>query len=146
MTYSRLFFNGNLSENLSSNLDKSQSHYIAKVMRIKEGENFLLFNNGGEWQARIQEIKKNIVKFKIVKKLKNSENDHEIWLAFTPTAPQVFAPTSPAHVSQAEFSAPQMVSFKPFRCRWTTCYRSVICFVGSNKSTYSVGSDINCQR
>ena len=84
MTYSRLFFNGNLSENLSSNLDKSQSHYIAKVMRIKEGENFLLFNNGGEWQARIQEIKKNIVKFKIVKKLKNSENDHEIWLAFTP--------------------------------------------------------------
>lgn len=67
-------------------------------------------------------------------------------LLVTPTAPQVFAPTSPAHVSQAEFSAPQMVSFKPFRCRWTTCYRSVICFVGSNKSTYSVGSDINCQR
>ncbi|RPG99229.1 MAG: 16S rRNA (uracil(1498)-N(3))-methyltransferase [Candidatus Pelagibacter sp. TMED118] len=84
MTYSRLFFNGNLSENLSSNLDKSQSHYITKVMRIKEGENFSLFNNSGEWQARVEEIKKNIVKFKIIKKLKKAENDNEIWLAFTP--------------------------------------------------------------
>ena len=73
MTYSRLYFNGNLSENLSSYLDKSQSHYIAKVMRIKEGENFSLFNNNGEWQAKVVAIKKNIIKFIIVKKLKNIE-------------------------------------------------------------------------
>ena len=72
MTYSRLYFNGNLSENLSSYLDKSQSHYIAKVMRIKEGENFSLFNNNGEWQAKVVAIKKNIIKFIIVKKLKLS--------------------------------------------------------------------------
>ena len=84
MTYSRLYFKGNLSENLSSYLDKSQSHYIAKVMRIKEGENFSLFNNNGEWQAKVVAIKKNIIKFIIVKKLKNIENENEIWLAFTP--------------------------------------------------------------
>ena len=84
MTNSRLYFKGNLSENLSSNLDKFQSHYIAKVMRIKEGENFSLFNSNGEWQAKIVAIKKNIIKFIIVKKLKHIENENEIWLAFTP--------------------------------------------------------------
>ena len=84
MTYIRLFFKENLSDNLNSNLDKSQSHYISKVMRIKEGESFSLFNDSGEWEAKINEIKKGIVNFIIVKKLKNSENNSEIWLAFTP--------------------------------------------------------------
>ena len=84
MTYIRLFFKENLSDNLNSNLDKSQSHYISKVMRIKEGESFSLFNDSGEWEAKIIEIKKGIVNFIIVKKLKNSENNSEIWLAFTP--------------------------------------------------------------
>ena len=84
MTYIRLFFKENLSDNLNSNLDKSQSHYISKVMRIKEGESFSLFNDSGEWEAKINEIKKGIVNFIVVKKLKNSENNSEIWLAFTP--------------------------------------------------------------
>ena len=84
MTYIRLCYKENLSDNLNSNLDKSQSHYISKVMRIKEGESFSLFNDGGEWEAKINEIKKGIVNFIIVKKLKNSENNSEIWLAFTP--------------------------------------------------------------
>ena len=84
MTYIRLFFKENLSDNLNSNLDKSQSHYISKVMRIKEGESFSLFNDSGEWEAKINEIKKGIVNFIIVKKLKNSEKNREIWLAFTP--------------------------------------------------------------
>ena len=84
MTYIRLFFKERLSDNLNSNLDKSQSHYISKVMRIKEGESFSLFNDGGEWEARLKEIKKGIVNFIIVKKLKNSEYNNEIWLAFTP--------------------------------------------------------------
>ena len=84
MTYIRLFYKEKLSDNLISNLDKSQSHYISKVMRIKEGESFSLFNDSGEWEAKINEIKKGIVNFVIVKKLKNSENNSEIWLAFTP--------------------------------------------------------------
>ena len=53
-------------------------------MRIKEGDSFSLFNDSGEWEAKINEIKKGIVNFVIVKKLKNSENNSEIWLAFTP--------------------------------------------------------------
>ena len=73
-----------MSDKLNSNLDKSQSHYISKVMRIKEGDSFSLVNDSGEWEAKINEIKKGIVNFVIVKKLKNSENNSEIWLAFTP--------------------------------------------------------------
>ena len=74
MTYIRLFYKEKLSDNLISNLDKSQSHYISKVMRIKEGENFSLFNNTGEWQVRIEEIRKGIVNFVVIKKIKNIEN------------------------------------------------------------------------
>ena len=84
MSYIRLFFKEHLSINFNSNLDKSQSHYISKVMRIKEGENFYLFNNTGEWKVRIEEIRKGIVNFIVIKKMKNVENTSEIWLAFTP--------------------------------------------------------------
>ena len=84
MSYIRLFFKENLSLNLNSNLDKSQSHYISKVMRIKEGDNISLFNETGEWIVKIKEIKKGIINFVVIKKLRNLENDTEMWLAFTP--------------------------------------------------------------
>ena len=57
MSYIRLFFKETLSLKLNANLDKPQSHYISKVMRIKEGENFSVFNESGEWLAIIKEIK-----------------------------------------------------------------------------------------
>ena len=41
----RLFFNDSLSINLISKLDKSQSHYISKVMRVNNSELFSLFNS-----------------------------------------------------------------------------------------------------
>lgn len=41
----------------------------------------------------------------------------------TTTGSQEFAATLPAHGSQTESAVPLMTSFKPYRCRWTTCYR-----------------------
>ena len=67
MSNIRLFFPKSLSINLSDKLDKSQSHYVSKVMRIKENEVFSLFNKNGEWQAKILAISKNLVEFKITK-------------------------------------------------------------------------------
>ena len=84
MGYIRLFFKESLSINLNSKLDKSQSHYIFKVMRMSEGKSFSLFNDSGEWEAKIKEINKGIVDFVIVKKLRSKNNSSEIWLAFTP--------------------------------------------------------------
>jgi len=80
----RLFFPENLSTNLSLTLDKSQSHYLIKVMRINIGNNFSLFNQNGEWEARITKITKGIVEFLIIKKIRSKDNDKEIWLAFAP--------------------------------------------------------------
>ena len=65
MSNIRLFFSESLSLNLIAKLDKSQPHYVNKVMRIKVNENFSLFNSDGEWEAKIIEISKNIVKFNI---------------------------------------------------------------------------------
>jgi len=84
MSNIRLFFKESLSINLISKLDKSQSHYLSKVMRINIGQSFSLFNQSGEWEAKIQNINKDIIEFLIVKKLRSAENEKEIWLAFAP--------------------------------------------------------------
>ena len=86
----RLFYQQNLSEDLSGKLDKKQSHYVNKVMRIKENENFNIFNGGGEWLAKINKISKGIVEFKIVKQLRTKESTKEIWLAFSPIKSNYF--------------------------------------------------------
>ena len=84
MSNVRLFFKKSLSINLTTVLDKSQSHYITKVMRIKQNEVFSLFNNTGEWEAKISKIIKNIVEFNITKQLRQKESIKELWLAFSP--------------------------------------------------------------
>ena len=84
MSNIRLFFKESLSLNLNSTLDRSQSHYLSKVMRINIGENFSLFNQSGEWEAKVDNINKGIVEFTIMKKLRSPHNEKEIWLAFAP--------------------------------------------------------------
>jgi len=84
MSNIRLFFPESLSLNLISKLDKSQSHYLSKVMRINIGQSFSLFNQSGEWEAKIKEINKGIVEFLVIKKLRSANNERDIWLAFAP--------------------------------------------------------------
>jgi len=86
----RLFFSGSLSLNLIAELDKSQSHYVNKVMRVKVNETFSLFNSGGEWEAKAKEITKGIVEFIVTKQLRHRENSKEIWLAFSPIKSNYF--------------------------------------------------------
>ena len=84
MSNIRLFFSNTLSANMIDKLDKDQSHYLSKVMRVKENEVFSLFNKEGEWEAKILGISKNIVEFKIIKQLRQKEITKELWLAFSP--------------------------------------------------------------
>ncbi len=84
MSNIRLFFSNSLSANLINKLDKFQSHYLTKVMRVKENDDFSLFNKNGEWEAKILRITKGVVEFKVIKKLRQKENDKELWLAFSP--------------------------------------------------------------
>ena len=90
MSNIRLFFSKSLSSNMTDKLDKSQSHYVSKVMRIKENEVFSLFNSGGEWEAKILSISKNVVEFNITKQLRQKETTKELWLAFSPIKSNYF--------------------------------------------------------
>ena len=90
MSNIRLFFPKSLSINLKDKLDKSQSHYISKVMRIKVSEVFSLFNSGGEWEAKILNISKSLVEFNITKQLRQKEYPKELWLAFSPIKSNYF--------------------------------------------------------
>ena len=80
----RLFFSKILSIDMSNQLDKFQSHYLTKVMRLKKNEIFSLFNKEGEWQVKILNISKNLVEFKVIKQLRFKENSKDLWLAFSP--------------------------------------------------------------
>ena len=84
MSNIRLFFSNTLSADTTDRLDKSQSHYLVKVMRIKESEVFSIFNQNGEWEAKVLKISKGIVEFKTVKQLRKKESSKELWLAFSP--------------------------------------------------------------
>ena len=90
MSNIRLFYPESLSLNLTASLDKSQSHYLSKVMRIKENEVFSLFNSGGEWEGKILGISKSIVEFNVTKQLRQKENFKELWLAFSPIKSNYF--------------------------------------------------------
>ena len=84
MSNIRLFFSNTLSANMIDKLDKDQSHYLSKVMRVKENDVFSLFNKEGEWEAKILGISKNTVEFRIIKQLRQKEITKELWLAFSP--------------------------------------------------------------
>jgi 16S rRNA (uracil1498-N3)-methyltransferase len=90
MSNIRLFYSKSLSLNLTDKLDKSQSHYVSKVMRLKEKEVFSLFNSSGEWEAKILNITKSIVEFNVTKQLRQKENIKELWLAFSPIKSNYF--------------------------------------------------------
>ena len=84
MSNIRLFFSNSLSAKLTDKLDKSQSHYLTKVMRVKENDVFSLFNKDGEWEAKILGITKGIVNFETTKQIRQKENTKDLWLAFSP--------------------------------------------------------------
>ena len=84
MSNIRLFFSAALSTDMTDKLNKSQSHYLNKVMRVKKNEVFSLFNSNGEWEAKVLSISKSIIEFKIIKQLRQKENIKDLWLAFSP--------------------------------------------------------------
>ena len=90
MSNIRLFFKESLSLNLTAKLDKLQSHYASKVMRVKVSEVFSLFNSSGEWEAKILSISKSIVEFNITKQIRQKESTIELWLAFSPIKSNYF--------------------------------------------------------
>ena len=80
----RLYFPDKIQSDLSSHLPKEQTHYVKDVMRLKIGDKLSIFNALGEWKAAIELYEKNGAKIKIMEKIRDKDNEKNIWLAFSP--------------------------------------------------------------
>ena len=80
----RLYFPDKIQSDLSSHLTSEQTHYVKDVMRLKTGDKLSVFNTLGEWNAVIQSYEKNGAKIKILEKVRDKNNEKNIWLAFSP--------------------------------------------------------------
>ena len=80
----RLYFSDKIQSELISHLTKDQSHYVKDVMRLKVGDLLAIFNDQGEWNAKIENYEKNKANIKILEKVRNMKNENNIWLAFSP--------------------------------------------------------------
>ena len=80
----RLYFSGRIQSDLTSHLTKDQMHYVKDVMRLKAGDGLSVFNTQGEWNAIIEAYEKNGAKIKIMEKVRDKDNEKNIWLAFSP--------------------------------------------------------------
>ena len=80
----RLYFPNKIQSELVAHLTKDQSHYLKDVMRLNIGDTFSIFNTQGEWGVSLQAYEKEGAKIKILKKIRDKKNEHNIWLAFTP--------------------------------------------------------------
>ncbi len=81
----RLYVNAELLKNQITTLEKDQSHYLAKVMRVKEGDKVALFNGKqGEWLAQVEEAKKKAVSLKLIEQSRPQQDEPDVWLCFAP--------------------------------------------------------------
>ena len=80
----RLYFPDKIQSDLSSHLTNEQTHYVKDVMRLKIGDKISIFNTLGEWKAAIESYEKNGAKIKIMEKVRDKDNEKNIWLAFSP--------------------------------------------------------------
>ena len=80
----RLYFPDKIQSDLSSHLTNEQTHYVKDVMRLKIGDKLSLFNTLGEWNVVIESYEKRGAKIKIIEKVRDKDNEKNIWLAFSP--------------------------------------------------------------
>jgi 16S rRNA (uracil1498-N3)-methyltransferase len=70
-------------------LDAEQSHHCAQVMRQEVGDLFAVFDGQGvEAKAKITEISRDEVKFKVLAKATSLRTAHPVWLAQALTKPK----------------------------------------------------------
>ncbi|WP_028969535.1 16S rRNA (uracil(1498)-N(3))-methyltransferase [Sphingomonas sp. URHD0057] len=81
----RLFVPGPLGPGVSLELDGGQANYLGNVMRLKTGDQALLFDGAsGEWLARVSDAGKKRMTLTIERKTGDQEAVPDCWLAFAP--------------------------------------------------------------
>src|SRR5262249_52868435 len=81
----RLYVPGPLGPGVSLELVGGQANYLGNVMRLKAGDEALLFDGAsGEWLARIAEVGKKRITLSIERRTRDQESVPDVWLAFAP--------------------------------------------------------------
>ncbi|CAM3712126.1 16S rRNA (uracil(1498)-N(3))-methyltransferase [Litorimonas haliclonae] len=84
-TLKRLFFVGRLNAITSLSLPKDQVHYLATVLRMKEGDEVRLFNGrDGEWLGKLKALSKRKAEIALQERLREPVPMPDVTLAFAP--------------------------------------------------------------
>lgn len=81
----RLFLRQSLSAGASVELEPGQANYLGKVMRLKAGDEALVFDGAsGEWLARVSAVGKKHMTLAVERRTGEQEAVPDLWLAFAP--------------------------------------------------------------
>ena len=81
----RLFIEAALTEGITVQLAREQSHYLLNVLRLRNGNRLLVFNGrDGEWQAKICEATRKDCALSIVERVRSQTFQPDLWYAFAP--------------------------------------------------------------
>jgi 16S rRNA (uracil1498-N3)-methyltransferase len=81
----RLYVESSLLENQERSLPKEQSHYLQNVMRLRQGDELLLFNGlQGEWKAQITATLKKSTELIVLSQIRPQRDEGDVWLFFSP--------------------------------------------------------------
>lgn len=81
----RLFVRQPLGAGAQIDLDPKQANYLGNVMRLREGDELLLFDGqSGEWLARIADSARKRMSLTVERQTRSAEAIPDVWLAFAP--------------------------------------------------------------
>lgn len=81
----RLYVDAPLGDGAAIPLEGSQAHYLLSVMRLREGDIVLLFDNrSGEWAAEARDIRKRDLTLHVLRQTRPLEAVPDFWLCVAP--------------------------------------------------------------
>jgi 16S rRNA (uracil1498-N3)-methyltransferase len=81
----RLFVEKPLESSVVLELSEKPAHYLLHVMRVKVGEELLVFNGrDGEWKANLESGKKDRASLRVKERTRPQTTDSDLWLCFAP--------------------------------------------------------------
>lgn len=81
----RLYVDTPLAAGARVELDAAQANYLGNVLRLKQGDQLLLFDgSSGEWLAEVAEAAKKRMTLAAIQPTRAQESVPDLWLAFAP--------------------------------------------------------------
>ncbi len=85
MSKTRLYVENKLSSNIMIYIKDKQNHFLKNVLRIKIQDNISIFDGKtGEWLSKVVAINRDNTVLQITKKIKEIEQETDLWLIFAP--------------------------------------------------------------